>query len=83
MTDLSTPRGRLADAISGERRLWHKVEVRPDDIAALLASTSPCGDCGGDGWHDPQCQAAVLPLGEPPMHAHGGLGIHDAREHHR
>jgi hypothetical protein len=29
---------RLADAISGERRDWHEVTVRPDDIAAALAA---------------------------------------------
>ena len=33
---MTTPRTRLQDAISGERRDWHKVEVSPDDVAALL-----------------------------------------------
>lgn len=27
---------RLQEAIAGERRHWHVVEVRPDDIAAAL-----------------------------------------------
>ncbi len=36
-TDLRETMERLADAISGERRDWHKVEVRPDDLAAVLA----------------------------------------------
>jgi hypothetical protein len=27
---------RLREAIEGERRHWHTVEVRPDDLAALL-----------------------------------------------
>jgi hypothetical protein len=41
MTEQPTPRTealtRLTDAISGERRDWHNVEVRPDDLAVLLA----------------------------------------------
>jgi hypothetical protein len=25
----------------------------------------------------------VLPIGEPDMHAHDGIGVHDVRQHHR
>ena len=28
----------LSDAIEGERREWNRVEVRPDDIAAVLSA---------------------------------------------
>ena len=28
---------RLEDAIAGERLFWHAVEVRPDDLAIVLA----------------------------------------------
>lgn len=34
---------RLRDAISGERRYWHEVEVRPDDIAAVLGEADRGG----------------------------------------
>ena len=30
---------RLREAIAGERRDWHTVEVRPDDIAVVLRNT--------------------------------------------
>jgi hypothetical protein len=33
---MTNPIQRLREAIEGERRDWHVVEVRPDDIAALL-----------------------------------------------
>ncbi len=31
----------LTDAISGERRHWHRVEVAPDDIAVVIAAVGP------------------------------------------
>lgn len=37
---------RLRAAIEGERRHWHTVEVRPDDIAALLDAIRQCVTCG-------------------------------------
>ena len=41
MTDSTQPQpltaeGRLRDAIAGERADWHRVEVDPRDIAAVL-----------------------------------------------
>jgi hypothetical protein len=33
---MTNPIQRLREAIEGERRDWHVVEVRPDDIAAML-----------------------------------------------
>jgi hypothetical protein len=50
---------RLTDAISGERRDWHNVEVRPDDLAVLLAQArtealdEPClyPGCGYNALH--------------------------------
>lgn len=53
MTDGRTPIERLTDAIEGERRDWHLVEVRPDDIAAVLElvaqSSHVCLRCHGAG----------------------------------
>jgi hypothetical protein len=36
VTDQTRATERLRDAICGERRHWHVVSVRPDDLAALL-----------------------------------------------
>ena len=36
--ELAAIEARLVDAISGERRDWHRVEVPVDDISVLLAA---------------------------------------------
>jgi hypothetical protein len=56
----------LRDAIAGERRHWHVVEVRPDDIAALLdaayeAARTLCGEYDAFPFNEPhECAAADL-----------------------
>jgi hypothetical protein len=43
---------RLREAIEGERRDWHVVEVRPDDIAALLDIAEAARTIADGGWVD-------------------------------
>lgn len=63
--DLEDAVTRLTEEIEGERRAWAHVEVRPDDLARVLAAIKPCPWCG----HPPTChtgpESACVPAVQP------------------
>ena len=59
---------RLRDAISGERGEWHRVDVDPRDIAALLAARVAAPS---DGLR------AAFEAGRATQHEGHSLGIND------